>query len=1054
MGVFSHVDPETGKWYFYGAQSSGIKLAEFGPNAPYWNRGYEVYRTDWEYCWLKPLSGNPFVDLFRRASFAPEGPQEEDPLLVDFDGDGVETTSVSDGAYFDHSGDGYREQTGWVVSDDGLLALDTDGDGIISSDRELFGNQTPLRNGATAANGFRALAEWDSNKDGRISKEDPIFPELKVWKDGHNDGHSMPSELHTLDALGITAINLDWSVDVASDDQGNTRTRVALFEKADGTTGEIAEYSLATETAYRLPSVSLNVPAEVSKLHRLQGYGEAPDLDQAMLIDDTGHLKSLVEEFINAADSTTRNNLMEQILFAWADVEQIDPGSRGNNIDARRLVCLEKFVGEPFRGSNGSNPTYGASVILNGSYRALYEMAYAHLMRQTHLKDLYDELIYTWDPESQACTIDTSQLITCLEAAIESSPLEGKELLAEFARTRRGMGYRAENCFLSLREHFIRQDASLAWVFDTGGLQVYDEVGEGLRDWSPHIEGTFGADAVLGSVTGGDGTITSHNGNGDVIYGSSRDERLIHGTGDALLVGGSGNDSLWGGEDNDVLYGEMGNDTYIFRTNAGHDTIIDADPTPDNTDTIWLGSNLTSEDIILRRLGNNLVLSIVATSDTVTVKDFFKNDSTLNRVEQIQFMDGTVWTYDEMLSEAFAPTEGDDIIYGSPEDDELSGAGGNDRLHGLAGNDVLQGGAGDDLLYDESGSDTYLFDGNHGHDTIWDRDYSLGNIDTIEFGPGILPGDVNVEHGGSDLTLTTSDSGDSITIEDWLRGPNRNYGVEVVSFSDGTVWEIDDIKDMVVMGTEADDVLKGFARADTMAGFGGNDTLYGLDGDDTLDGGSGDDTLWGDYGNDTLRGGDGDDTLVGGSRSDDILDGGTGNDHLYGGRLLSRWRDLDDENGDDTFGFGRDYNQDTISDHDTVEGNIDTIRLADDLTPNDVFVQRDFTDLVLSITGTSDTLTVKNWFWNDSDQYKVERIEFGDGTVWDVATMQQMVLQGTPGNDIPRGYSGPDVLHSYEGHDLIFAHEGDDILDGGTGNDQPYCKTGDEFHKLGSAQAF
>jgi hypothetical protein len=36
-----------------------------------------------------------------------------------------------------------------------------------------------------------------------------------------------------------------------------------------------------------------------------------------------------------------------------------------------------------------------------------------------------------------------------------------------------------------------------------------------------------------------------------------------------------------------------------------------------------------------------MVLRTVDTTDILTVKDFFKNDSTLNRVEQIQFMDGT-----------------------------------------------------------------------------------------------------------------------------------------------------------------------------------------------------------------------------------------------------------------------------------------------------------------------------------------------------------------------------------------------------------------------------
>ena len=37
------------------------------------------------------------------------------PVILDLDGDGVETTSIADGgAYFDHDGNGFAEQTGWA----------------------------------------------------------------------------------------------------------------------------------------------------------------------------------------------------------------------------------------------------------------------------------------------------------------------------------------------------------------------------------------------------------------------------------------------------------------------------------------------------------------------------------------------------------------------------------------------------------------------------------------------------------------------------------------------------------------------------------------------------------------------------------------------------------------------------------------------------------------------------------------------------------------------------------------------------------------------------
>ena len=43
--------------------------------------------------------------------------------------------------------------------------------------------------------------------------------------------------------------------------------------------------------------------------------------------------------------------------------------------------------------------------------------------------------------------------------------------------------------------------------------------------------------------------------------------------------------------------------------------MIDIDPTPNNIDTIWLGSNLTPDDIGLKCSRNYLVLKINDTTD-------------------------------------------------------------------------------------------------------------------------------------------------------------------------------------------------------------------------------------------------------------------------------------------------------------------------------------------------------------------------------------------------------------------------------------------------------
>lgn len=107
--------------------------------------------------------------------------ERRDPLILDLDGDGIETISINSGAYFDHDGNGFAEQTGWAAPDDGLLVRDINGNGTIDSGKELFGDQAVLKNGSNATNGFQALADLDDNNDGKIDANDAAYSQLKVW---------------------------------------------------------------------------------------------------------------------------------------------------------------------------------------------------------------------------------------------------------------------------------------------------------------------------------------------------------------------------------------------------------------------------------------------------------------------------------------------------------------------------------------------------------------------------------------------------------------------------------------------------------------------------------------------------------------------------------------------------------------------------------------------------------------------------------------------------------------------------------------------------------
>jgi len=179
-----------------------------------------------------------------------------DPLLVDLDGDGIETTTVGNGVYFDHDKNGFAQQSAWVTSDDGVLAFDKNADGVINDGGEIFGDNYVLSNGQKATTGFQALADLDSNLDGVIDSSDTNFSNIKVLK---GDGN-----LLTLAEAGIASINLTNTTTSTTDANGNIQLRAGTYKKTDATTGVIGDYSLAQDAMYSISTDWVEVSAEIA----------------------------------------------------------------------------------------------------------------------------------------------------------------------------------------------------------------------------------------------------------------------------------------------------------------------------------------------------------------------------------------------------------------------------------------------------------------------------------------------------------------------------------------------------------------------------------------------------------------------------------------------------------------------------------------------------------------------------------------------------------------------------------------------------------------------
>ena len=151
------------------------------------------------------------------------------PIVIDLGNNGISLGAAGTGVYFDVNADGLRDHVQWVRpgGDEGFLALDRSGNGVIDDGAELFGVGTPLvLEGRNAPNGFVGLAQYDlrqlgGNDDGHITEADAIWPQLRIWLDTDADGVAVHGEMRTLRSLGITALETIPKIRKYVDDAGN-----------------------------------------------------------------------------------------------------------------------------------------------------------------------------------------------------------------------------------------------------------------------------------------------------------------------------------------------------------------------------------------------------------------------------------------------------------------------------------------------------------------------------------------------------------------------------------------------------------------------------------------------------------------------------------------------------------------------------------------------------------------------------------------------------------------------------------------------------------------
>jgi len=143
-------------------------------------------------------------------------------ISVDPKLDTFRLTSPAAGVLFDIDGDGDLEQVAWTEAGAAvaLLAVDVNGDGRITSGRELFGSFSVPR----AGNGPNALIETfkatGAPLSGAVQNGHKLYEALLLWLDENHNGISEEWELRPLKEV-FTAVGLGFVKEDRVDGHGN-----------------------------------------------------------------------------------------------------------------------------------------------------------------------------------------------------------------------------------------------------------------------------------------------------------------------------------------------------------------------------------------------------------------------------------------------------------------------------------------------------------------------------------------------------------------------------------------------------------------------------------------------------------------------------------------------------------------------------------------------------------------------------------------------------------------------------------------------------------------
>lgn len=984
-----------------------------------------------------------------------------DPLVLDLDGDGIELTDIADPpVFFDADGDGVATLTGWIDPDDGFLARDLDGNGLIETQAELFGTGT--------ADAISDLAALDDNGDGVIDAKDAIWSDLKVWRDLNQDGVSTANEVRSLDDVGLLSISVS-NPQLSGAIQGDNLIHSATtFETVSGTVGSAAAIYFGVNKLFNQTSAPVEIEEgdAVMGIPNVKGYGSLPDLRIAALNDPV--LLDLALQLVADADDLTGGEFQlrfEALALRWAGVQDVDPGNDPFTANQQHEAFIEALTGV----ARPAIPEHGVATAEDTYYSGLSSLALRFGIGLTTAR-----LSENSTPEDVAALVESPFFALSFVSVSPSTGLITGGLERVIYEIAKGLPDDTEAAVAKLdkampmlagfRDEYFPQDPLDPDDIDNTfkNEEFNDFVRDALEKYIGNRMLVEYAYAAVNSPLRHTGTSGDDNGAVDI------DPHMMLFSRSLIVDLGTGDDTLDVGMGAQV-YGDW-DVSYLYREGDGTDTIDVTDA--EGLHKLFL-TDITSAEVHLATAPNGVdgILSF-ADGHSITFVGLFANTAfAQNRVLKIYTADGLELVSTELGAGGF--------FVSTAADESFTGT------LGLVDNYVYEIGGGADTITES-----------------WTNGET--SVDTLLL-RGTSPGDLILTADGRDLVLTFANgaAGDSVRLVDQLtwRGSSSDptFRIERVLFETGESLEAQELVDLLLASrsTPGDDTISGLRYHDLIPLSDGTDGINGWQGNDTYvraasvtgdttiedNGGSAADELriegfdladatFARVGNDaviTLPNGtvtltnqfatntsdvietiafadrsltateltalvtptSGTFTDLTGTSAAETLTGTSADERVDG---LESDDVLNGRGGSDIYLFRNSSGNDEIDETNAAPGSSSVDRvLFEDVNPADISLTRIGSNLLIEVLATGQTLQITQQFSNETQG--MEFFEFADGTIWDRAAIQA--------NSFIRGTSGADTISGSNGNDNILGLEGDDLLQGGRGDDLYVFRAGD-----------